>query len=143
MLRPFNAQSALLLLIPLALSCRTDPEIPAIAGEWEATDTEGERWELEIVNDNPGGMLTGTVTIQLLGEGSLAWRDNLTGSYDYPAVAWKLWIHYQGGSSWRCDFRGTMAQSGATFTGNVTCAQTGGGPTWSSPLDFRRLAVAG
>ena len=116
---PVRALLALLLLTPLALSCGTDPEIPAIAGEWQATDIDGERWELEIAED-PSGTLTGTYTVRI--SGSVTLRDAVSGSYDYPAVSWALTVDFPGESPWRCYFRGTMAQSGETFAGTMTCS---------------------
>ena len=123
------------LLMVLSLGCGvTDPEIPEIAGRWTGTDNDGDQWELELT-ENESGALSGTYTLQIVG--SLTFHDSVTGRYEYPTVAWDLAISVPGNPVQSCSFRGTMAQSGQSFAGTVTC--TGGGvPDWTSPLDFRR-----
>jgi len=126
---------ALPLLAYLASGCGlTDPDIPEIAGKWTGTDNDGDRWELELTENENGG-LSGTYALQIVG--SLTFRDSVTGRYEYPVVSWDLEISVPGNPVQRCSFRGTMAESGQSFAGTVTC--TGGGVAdWTSPLDFRR-----
>ena len=123
------------LLAALALGCgTTDPDTPEIAGDWTGIDNDGDRWELELAED-PGGALSGTYTLQIVG--SLTLHDSVTGTYEYPIVAWDLEISFPGYPVQYCSFRGTMAQSGRSFAGTVTCTG-GGGSDWTSPLDFQR-----
>jgi len=126
---------ALPLLAYLASGCGlTDPDITEIAGKWTGTDNDGDRWELELTENENGG-LSGTYALQIVG--SLTFRDSVTGRYEYPVVSWDLEISVPGNPVQRCSFRGTMAESGQSFAGTVTC--TGGGVAdWTSPLDFRR-----
>ena len=73
---------ALPLLAYLASGCGlTDPDIPEIAGKWTGTDNDGDRWELELTENESGG-LSGTYTLQIVG--SLTFRDSVTGRYEYP-----------------------------------------------------------
>lgn len=123
----------------LALGCGpTDPEIPEIAGKWTGADKDGLRWELELTTENESDALSGTYTLQVAD--SLTYRDSVTGRYEYPSVSWDLQIRVPGDPVLRCSFRGTMAQSGQSFAGTVTCTGFGdpGFGDWTSPLDFRR-----
>ena len=127
-----RSQFVLPLLAGLALGCGL--EIPEIAGKWSGTDNDADRWEPELT-ENESGLLSGTYTLQIVG--SLTLRDSVAGRYEYPVVSWDLEISIPGSPVQRCSFRGTMAESGQSFAGTVTC--TGGGVAdWTSPLDFQR-----
>ncbi len=106
------------LLAALALGCGlSDPKIPDIAGKWTGTDNDGDRWELELTENEIGG-LSGTYTLQIVG--SLTLRDSITGRYEYPIVSRDLAISVpghlsigfnQGSESWREEDEGGMRPS--------------------------------
>ena len=124
----------LLPLLMLALACGlTDPDLPAIAGTWTATDQDGDSWKLDLSGTTT---VSGSYLVTFSTGGSVALSGLVTGNYDYPAVSLALPIDYGGGLILSCSYRGTMGQSGETFSGTQTCAY--GGESATSSLDFRR-----
>lgn len=98
-----------------------------IAGTWEARDSEGDAWTMELSGTEA---VSGTYLLISAGS-SLSLHGSITGRYDYPAVSLKLRIELDGVVD--CDIRGTMTQSGKTISGTATCSNG-----WTSPLDLQR-----
>ena len=116
-------------LIPaLLMGCGTaDPDIPTIAGTWEARDAEGDAWKIELSGTEA---VSGSYLLTVAGS-SLAIHGAVTGRYDYPAVSLQFQIEVDEVVD--CDVRGTMSQSGNTITATATCSNG-----WTSPLDLER-----
>ena len=112
----------------LLMGCgASDPDIPTIAGTWEATDNEGDAWSLELSGTED---VAGSYLLTFAGS-SLAIHGSVTGRYDYPTVSLQFRVELDEVVD--CDVRGTMTQSGRTISGTATCSSG-----WTSPLDLQR-----
>ena len=128
-----NNPSTLLLAWLLAVACGgSDPDTPRIAGTWLGQDRDDSSWELTLSGTQS---LSGTYVVTYAGE-STALSDDVTGRYEHPTVSLEFQVRWFADVIQSCNFRGTMAESGETIDGTVTCS--GDGDDWSSALDLRR-----
>ena len=124
------------LLVPalLVVGCGLIGPTPEIGGTWLAqwpVPTEPrpppERWEFELSGSST---VAGTFRVPSLDETSM-----VTGEYDDPAVSLSFEKQFLD-ASLSCGFRGTMAESGQTIAGTVSCV--GGGYRFGGTMDLRR-----
>lgn len=123
------------LLVPacFGLACgRTDPGTPRIADTWKGQDEESGRWEFELSGSES---LSGTYLLIIIDDLS-SLDGELTGRYDYPSLSLNFEIAWFADRIQSCEYVGTMAESGETIAGTVTCSADG--QSWSSGLDLRR-----
>ena len=127
------AKSAPILLLSclLPLACG-DPDTPRISGTWVGEDDENGSWELEL---SGSASLSGTYALTH-GVETAVLRGEVSGQYDYPAVSLDFQIRWFADRTQTCDFRGTMAESGETIAGGVTCV--GDGQEWRVTVELRR-----
>ena len=127
------AKSACILLLSclLPLACG-DPDTPRISGNWLGEDNDGGAWELEL---SGSASLSGTYVLTH-GSETGALRGEVSGRYDYPDVSLDFRITWFADRIQTCEFRGTMAESGETIAGGVTCV--GDGQEWRVAVNLRR-----
>ena len=117
----------------LVLACGgTDPDTPRIDDTWKGEDDSSGRWEFELSGSES---LSGTYLLIIVDDLSTL-EDELTGRYDYPSVSLDFEIAWFADRIQSCNYSGTMAESGETIAGTVSCSADGQG--WSSVLDLRR-----
>lgn len=127
------AKSARILLLSclLPLACG-DPDTPRISGTWTGEDDDNGSWELEL---SGSGSLSGTYVLTHRDDTAVL-RGDVSGQYDYPAVSLDFQIRWFADRIQACEFRGTMAESGETIAGGVTCS--GDGQEWRVTVELRR-----
>ncbi|MXW16803.1 MAG: hypothetical protein F4139_01080 [Gemmatimonadetes bacterium] len=128
-----NGRSILLLSWLFALACGgSDPDTPRVSGTWLGQDIDDGAWEFQLSGSQS---VSGTYVLTYAGDAT-ALSDDVSGNYDHPAVSLDFQVRWFADLIQSCDFRGTMAESGETIGGTVTCS--GDGDDWSSALDLRR-----